>query len=78
MKPITKVALKWFDMEHAPKNAKILTFSQCGKYIITSWIEEQGRWNLYTKDKPPLAWFFIPEPLKLTNGGAQALPVTEE
>lgn len=28
---------------------------------ITNWIPDQERWNMFTKDKPPIAWAPWPE-----------------
>jgi len=39
----------------------ILTASPCGKYIMTHWIPEQERWNLYSKKTAPLGWFPVPD-----------------
>ena len=37
----------------------LLTYSSCGQLIYTHWLWEEGRWNLYTKADPPVAWLEV-------------------
>lgn len=36
---------------------KILAAHSDGELVtISNWIPEQGRWNMFSKDAPPIAW----------------------
>ena len=49
--------MNWnFNMDEAPLNRTIVTASKCGKVILSRWVKEGSRWNMYTPDHPPLAW----------------------
>lgn len=49
--------MKWnFNINEAPRDRLVVTASKCGKIILSRWIEEGLRWNMYTADHPPLAW----------------------
>jgi len=48
-----------FNINEAPKNNQIITASKCGKVIVSKWLEKEQRWNMYTKDSPPIAWWGI-------------------
>lgn len=45
-----------FNMDEAPKNRTIIAASKCKKVIVSRWIEEGQRWNMFSKDHPPIAW----------------------
>lgn len=50
-----------FDINKAPHDKPVITASHCGKVIISRWVEEGERWNMYAKDVPPIAWQPYPE-----------------
>jgi len=40
---------------------KVITASKCEKVIVTSWLPDEGRWNMYSKKESPIAWQLYPE-----------------
>lgn len=44
--------------EHVPD--LIIAAGNGGVVTVSKWIEKEGRWNMFTKDVPPMAW--IPWP----------------
>lgn len=40
--------------EHVP--ALIIAAGNDGVVTISKWLPKEGRWNMFTKDVPPLAW----------------------
>jgi len=45
--------------EHVP--ALIIAAGNGGVVTLSKWLPEQGRWNMFTKDVPPLAWMPWPD-----------------
>lgn len=39
----------------------IIAASECGKVTLSRWLPDQDRWNMFTKDSPPIAWQPWPE-----------------
>jgi hypothetical protein len=50
-----------FDMAAAPKTAKVILASKCGKVIRSNWIEKEQRWNSFAAKEQPIAWQLWPE-----------------
>ena len=44
---------------HVPE--KILAAGNEGVVTLSHWIEKEQRWNMFTKDVPPLAWMPWPK-----------------
>ena len=45
--------------EHVP--VKIIAAGNDGVVTISRWLPDEGRWNMFSKDVPPLAWQHWPE-----------------
>ena len=41
-------------VEHVPD--LIIAAGNGGVVTISKWLPKEGRWNMFTKDAPPLAW----------------------
>lgn len=43
--------------------AQVWAASKCGKVTLSYYIPKEKRWNMFTKDVPPIAWqpFVVPE-----------------
>ena len=50
-----------FNMTEAPQDKSILAADDTDIITRTKWIAEEGRWNMFTKDSPPIAWQLWPE-----------------
>lgn len=49
------------DYEHFVP-AKIIAAASDGKTVtVSNWLPEQGRWNMFTKEQPPVAWMPWPD-----------------
>lgn len=44
---------------HVPEN--IIAAGNDGVVTVSYWVEKQQRWNMFSKDTPPLAWQPFPE-----------------
>jgi hypothetical protein len=54
--------MQWnFDISQAPKDAKIIAAGNGAVVTVSKWMEKEGRWNMFTKDVPPLAWVLWPD-----------------
>lgn len=43
-------------------SVKIIAAASDGKSVtVSNWLPEQGRWNMFGKDSPPIAWMPWPE-----------------
>lgn len=47
---------------------RVIAASSCGKVISTRWMPESERWEMFTKESPPIAW--QPWPAHPTTGAA--------
>jgi hypothetical protein len=45
---------------HVPE--RIIALMSDGSWTVSYWIEKDQRWNMFTKDAPPLGWFQPPPP----------------
>ena len=45
--------------EHVPD--LIIAAGNCGVVTLSKWLPDQGRWNMFTKSTPPIAWHPWPE-----------------
>ena len=45
---------------HVPE--MIIAAGNGGIVTVSRWLPEAGRWNMFTKDCPPLAWMPWPQP----------------
>lgn len=44
------------NISEAPKDAPIIAAGNKGVVTVSRWIEKDGRWSMFTKSVPPLAW----------------------
>jgi hypothetical protein len=44
------------DIEEAPKDHPIIAAGNKGVITPSRWIEKEGRWVMFSKGVPPLAW----------------------
>jgi hypothetical protein len=44
---------------HIP--VRIIALMSNGDWTVSYWIESAQRWNMFTKDKPPVAWCTPPQ-----------------
>lgn len=49
------------NIEEAPKDATIIAAGNKGVVTASRWIEKEGRWSMFTKAVPPLAWQLWPK-----------------
>jgi hypothetical protein len=55
---------KTYEIErHVP--ALIIAGGRCGVVTLSRWLPDQGRWNMFSKDAPPIAWQPWPGPAPL-------------
>lgn len=45
-----------FDIDAAPKDRPIIAAGNKGVVTTSQWQSKEGRWTMFTKDVPPLAW----------------------
>ena len=45
---------------HVPK--RLIALMSNGDWTVSYWIEHAQRWNMFTKDSPPVAWCLPPAP----------------
>lgn len=53
----TSKGVKSFE-EYEP--VQIIAASKCGKVTRSYWVPKEGRWCMFTKDSPPIAWQLWP------------------
>lgn len=58
-----------FNIGEAPKDQPIIAAGNKGIVTLARWIEKEGRWSMFTKAVPPLAW--QPWPQHPTAGEAK-------
>jgi len=52
--------LTWnFNMSDAPEDKPVIAASICGVVTKSKWLGD--RWNMFTKDVPPVAWQIWPD-----------------
>ena len=56
-----RTAYDSFEQDH------IIAASSCGKVTRSYWIPKEGRWCMFTKENPPIAWMPWPEHPSATN-----------
>ena len=39
-----------------PERVDIIAASACGIVTLTRWLDEQRRWDMFTREAPPIAW----------------------
>lgn len=50
------------------RGVRILAADDVGEVVTTSsWLPDQERWNMFSKDRPPIAWAPYPEHPGLTS-----------
>ncbi|KFB10364.1 hypothetical protein [Nitratireductor basaltis] len=43
------------------QHQKIIAAGRCGVVTVSRWLPEEGRWEMFTKEHPPIAWQPWPE-----------------
>lgn len=64
-----------FDIEAAPKDQPIIAAGTKNVVTASRWLPKEGRWNMFTKAVPPLAW--QPWPTH-PHGGSPVVGMTNE
>jgi hypothetical protein len=55
---------------HVP--TMIIAAGNDGVVTVSKWLEKEGRWMMFTKGVPPLAWMPWPEHFDATGGAVPA------
>lgn len=45
-----------YGMEAAPHGVKIIALGSVGTVTLSRWMPKENRWEMFTKDCPPIAW----------------------
>jgi hypothetical protein len=50
-----------------PERAEIVVAGACGTVTVSHWLDDERRWEFFTRDVPPIAWMEKPAPVEIAG-----------